>query len=155
MTKSTEDAGGVRYRIENAHELGTLRCRDHARRLITSAWQAGDREDVDTKRLRRWAHQFGFGGHCFTKSRRFSITVKALREARETHAAAASDVEAKSDHKLVHVSVWSYAGSAYPKAGDALLAASSHARAREHRRLAREAAIDDASRVNHEYGEAA
>ena len=37
--------------------------------------------------MRRWAHQFGFGGHCFTKSRRFSTTFKALREARATHAA--------------------------------------------------------------------
>ena len=81
-TKSTEDAGGVRHRIEHEHELRDLRCRDHARRLITSAWQAGAREEVDGKRMRRWAHQFGFGGHCFTKSRRFSTTFKALREAR-------------------------------------------------------------------------
>ena len=46
-------------------------------------------------------------------------------------------------------------GSGYRKAGDPLLAASSHARAREHRRLAREAAIDEAGRANHGHGEAA
>jgi Replication initiator protein, pSAM2 len=86
-TKSTEAAGGVGHRIENANELDGLRCRDHARRLIADAWHAGDREDVDEKRMRRWAHQFGFGGHCFTKSRRFSTTFKALREARAAHAA--------------------------------------------------------------------
>jgi hypothetical protein len=138
-TKSTEDAGGVRYRIEDAHELERLQCREHARRLITGAWHAGDQEHVDTKRIRRWAHQFGFGGHCFTKSRRFSTTFKALREARAQHAAdRAGETAAKSDHNLLDVSAWSYAGSGYRKAGDALLAASSHARAREHRRLARE-----------------
>jgi hypothetical protein len=157
-TKSTEDAGGVRYRIEQAHELGGLRCREHARRLITSAWHAGAREEVDEKRMRRWAHQFGFGGHCFTKSRRFSTTFKALREARAMHAAgaaaAAVDASAKGDHNLVHASGWNYAGSGYPKAGDALLAASRHARAREHRRLARDATIDEASRANDKHREA-
>ena len=75
------------YRIERAHELDRLRCREHARRLITGAWHAGA-QGCDAKRMRRWAHQFGFGGHCFTKSRRFSTTFKALREARAGHAAA-------------------------------------------------------------------
>jgi hypothetical protein len=56
---------------------------------------------------------------------------------------------------LIHVGDWHYAGSGYPKAGDALLADSSHARAREHRRVAREAAMDEASKANHEDGEAA
>jgi len=55
---------------------------------------------------------------------------------------------------LIHVSAWGYAGSGYRKAGDALLADSSHARAREHRRLARDAAMDEASRANHDHREA-
>lgn len=135
-TKSTEAVGGVTSKIEHEHELGALRCRDHTRRHIESAWHLAGRRDLDGKRLRRWAHQLGYGGHCFTKSRRFSTTFKALREARATHAAAAAvETSAKSDHNLVHVSAWSYAGSGYPRAGDALLAASSHARAREQRRL--------------------
>jgi hypothetical protein len=144
-TKSTEEAGGVGYRIEHEHELRDLRCRDHARRLITGAWHAGDREEVDEKRMRRWAHQFGFGGHCFTKSRRFSTTFKALREARATYAARrstpADEASAKGDHNLIRISAWQYAGRGYPRAGDALLAVSSHARAREQRRAAREAAV--------------
>jgi Replication initiator protein, pSAM2 len=157
-TKSTKDTGGVGYRIEQRSELECLPCRQHARRLITAAWHAGDREEIDTKRARRWAHQFGFGGHCFTKSRRFSTTFKALREARASHAARrsvpASEPAAKSDHNLIRVGAWSYAGRGYPKAGDTLLAESSHARAREHRRLAREAAMDEAGRAHHEHREA-
>ena len=90
--------------------------------------------------MRRWTHQFGFGGHCVTKSRRFSTTFKALREARATYAADGAAAEAKSDHNVVRVSAWTYAGSGYPRPGDALLAASSHARAREQRQPAREAA---------------
>ena len=112
-TKSSQDAAGVPQRIEHAHELEGLRCREHAKRLITSAWQLGEREEIDTKRMRRWAHQFGFGGHCFTKSRRFSPTFKALREARATHAAthapAGGEATAKSDHAFVRVSVSPFA----------------------------------------------
>jgi hypothetical protein len=139
-TKSTEDAGGVGHRIEHTHELGGLRCREHARRLIASAWHAGARSDVDEKRLRRWAHQFGFGGHCFTKSRRFSTTFKALREARASYAAGPQAAGAKSDHNLIRISAWEWAGSGYRKSGDELLAISAHARAREQRQAAREAA---------------
>jgi hypothetical protein len=149
-TKSTQDSGGVARRIEHEHELDELRCREHARRLITGAWQAGKRENVHGERMRRWAHQFGFGGHCFTKSRRFSTTFKALREARALyvagHSAPTGEAPAKSDHNLIHFGAWRYAGRGYRNAGDALLAASSHARAREHRRLAREAASDEGKR---------
>jgi hypothetical protein len=118
-----------------------LRCRDHARRLITSAWRAGAREEVDEKRMRRWAHQFGFGGHCFTKSRRFSTTFKALREARAIHAAGPAAAAAKSDHNLIHVSVWGFAGRGYRKAGDGLLSTSMRERAKAQRVLAREERI--------------
>jgi hypothetical protein len=141
-TKSTEDAGGASHRIEQAHELRDLRCREHPRRLITSAWELGEREEVDGERMRRWAHQFGFGGHCFTKSRRYGPTFKALREARAAYAAdravPADEQAAESDHNLIRISVWHYAGRGYPRSGDALLAASSHARAREQGRAARE-----------------
>jgi hypothetical protein len=138
-TKSTKDAGGLDYRIEHAHELDRLPCREHAKRLIAGAWHAGDREHVDTERIRRWAHQFGFGGHCFTKSRRYSTTFKALRQARAEHAAAAATGEAaKSDHNLIHIGVWEFAGRGYRKSGDELLATSIHTRARDRRRAARE-----------------
>ncbi|MBM7784969.1 hypothetical protein JOD67_001649 [Tenggerimyces flavus] len=33
-------------------------------------------------RLRRWAHMPGYGGHFFTKSRRYSTTFGQLRRAR-------------------------------------------------------------------------
>jgi hypothetical protein len=34
------------------------------------------------RRLRRWAHMLGFGGHFLTKSRRYSITFALLRNNR-------------------------------------------------------------------------
>jgi hypothetical protein len=149
-TKSTEAVGGVTSRIKNEHELRDLQCREHARRHIETAWRLGACSDVDGKRLRRWAHQLGYGGHCFTKSRRYSTTIKALREARAQHAAGhsrpAGEDAAKSDHRSIRHKAWRYAGRGYPKAGDALLAASVAARAREHRCLAREGREDDHGR---------
>jgi hypothetical protein len=142
-TKSTEAVGGVTARIKSERELRGLRCGDHARRHIEASWRLGANPQLDGERLRRWAHQLGYGGHCFTKSRRYSTTFKALREARATHAAGhpapASERAAKSDHNLIRQNAWRYAGRGYPRAGDALLASSSAARARERRLLAREA----------------
>ena len=103
-TKSTEAVGGVTSRIKAEGELRGLRCRDHARRHIETAWRLGARPELDGRRLRRWAHQLGYGGHCFTKSRRYSTTFKALREARAEHAAAhraLGDTSTKSDHNLI------------------------------------------------------
>jgi hypothetical protein len=145
-TKSTEAVGGVMSKIKSERELRRLRCRDHARRHIEAAWTLGARVELDGKRLRRWAHQLGYGGHCFTKSRRYSTTFKALRGARAQHAAAAysavaGDVAAKTDHNLIRHKAWRYGGRGYPKAGDALLALSSAARTRE-RRLAARVEVD-------------
>ena len=36
----------------------------------------------ERRKLRRWAHQFGYGGHTLTKSRNYSVTFAALRSAR-------------------------------------------------------------------------
>ena len=118
-TKSTEAVGGVTSRIRSEGELKNLRCRNHARRHIESAWRLGARSGFDGKRLRRWAHQLGYGGHCFTKSRRFSTTFKALREARAVHAANRAtplgETSRESDHNLIHVGAWRCAGRGYPQ----------------------------------------
>ena len=130
---------GTDQRIER--ELAGLRCREHARRLITSASQLGEREEVDGKRMRRRAHQLGFGGHCFTKTRRYAPTFKPRREARALGAAGrsarAGEAAAESDHNVIRVSAWDYAGRGYPRSGDALLAGSTLARTREQGALAR------------------
>jgi hypothetical protein len=46
-TKSPADAGGVGSRIEKESELGHLGCREHARRLVSGAWQVGALPEVD------------------------------------------------------------------------------------------------------------
>jgi hypothetical protein len=104
-TKSTESVGGVTLRIRSEGELRGLRCCDHVRRHIDSAWQLGARLDLDGKRLRRWRTSSATAATVFTKSRRYSTTFKALCEARAEHAAAhqpnAAGAPATSDHNWV------------------------------------------------------
>jgi Replication initiator protein, pSAM2 len=104
-----------------------------------------DRHDP---RLAACAHQFGHRGHCLTKSRRYSTTLTALRQARHEHAARTSDHHSGSgapgqlalaDHgPTLRISSLHYAGQGHFTAADELLARSAANRAREHKRLARE-----------------
>ncbi|MFF0222743.1 replication initiator [Streptomyces sp. NPDC004629] len=82
-TKGAETATGALDRpLKFAAELAQLDISDHARRLIRTAWTLGARKDLEHLRLRAWAHMLGFRGHFSTKSRRYSTTLGALRDAR-------------------------------------------------------------------------
>ena len=79
-TKSIELAGGSVHRITPG-DLDRLALRDHPRRLAETALEL--HEHNRGLRLARCAHQNGYRGHCLTKSRRYSTTFVALRQARE------------------------------------------------------------------------
>jgi hypothetical protein len=81
-TKATETAaGGVLIpRVRSMREVRALRLPRHAKQLVVAAWRAGRVPGLE--RARRWAHQFGYGGHTVTKSRDYSVTFTALRAAR-------------------------------------------------------------------------
>ena len=72
------------YRLD-AGDVERLRVRPHVRRFVECAWRLGGYRHLQPLRLRRWAHSLGFRGHCFTKSRRYSTTFTALRQARHEH----------------------------------------------------------------------
>jgi hypothetical protein len=82
-TKGAETATGTLDRpIRFLAELAHLHLTDHARRMIRTAWTLGARKDLQHLRLRAWAHMLGFRGHFSTKTRRYSTTLGALRNAR-------------------------------------------------------------------------
>jgi hypothetical protein len=150
-TKSTEAVGGVTVRItvDNVDIHGSAMT--HLGRLIRAAWQLGHVPDTPENRryraLRRWAHRLGHGGHFTTKSRVYSITFRAIRQARRDHARAQA---ARSRFRLVDhaerheaqtttvVQVYSYVGQGWLTNGDAMLAMTAATLARERRRTARE-----------------
>jgi hypothetical protein len=126
-TKGAETATGALDRpLKFAAELARLDLSDHARRLIRTAWTLGARKDLAHLRLRAWAHMLGFRGHFSTKSRRYSTTLGALREARaawrraQATAAAANGPEPETTYVLAH---WVFAGTGLSDA-EAWLAAS-------------------------------
>jgi hypothetical protein len=89
----------------------------------------------------------GFGGHFSTKSRRYSTTLGVLRRARVAYAMRRRRGDAlpldawgrpEDDQAVIVVASWIYVGRGYRTTGEAWLAASAAARAREARRIAKE-----------------
>lgn len=97
--------------------------------------------------LRRWVHMAGFRGHFASKSRRYSTTLGAIRRKRRDFRRREASERARllgqhdpyedEDTTLV-VAEWRFAGLGYLTAGDAALALSAAARARERRDAARD-----------------
>jgi hypothetical protein len=81
-TKATEAAtdGTPVKPIRSPMQLKDLSLKSHARALVTASWHTGQRTGIES--FKRWAHQFGYGGHTLTKSRQYSVTFAALRAAR-------------------------------------------------------------------------
>ncbi len=53
--------------------------------MILTCWHLGALPELEDLRLRKWAHMLGFRGHFSTKSRAYSVTLGALRQARADH----------------------------------------------------------------------
>jgi hypothetical protein len=140
-TKSTDATGHVSKRIT---ENSILIYADdtHPGRIINVAWQLGDAPDYT--RLRRWAHMLGFGGHFFTKNNQYSTTFKLLRKARTDWRRRCDrpDVQLAAEHDedtVLVINDLDFDGMGWHSTGDALLANTSAALARERRRAARDA----------------
>jgi hypothetical protein len=95
-------------------------------------------------RLRRWAHMLGFGGHFATKSRRYSTTHTKLRAERRawrrnhhTRQRTQTRDMGGEDTTLVIANLV-LAGIGWHTTADAALAASTAARAREQRQIAKQ-----------------
>jgi hypothetical protein len=90
--------------------------------------------------LRRWAHMLGYRGHFATKSRRYSTTLRVLRAARRDWVRRQQPTAKarRATGHVVTITDLQWAGRGWRTTGDALLALSAAARAREQRRIARE-----------------
>lgn len=73
VTKAVGIPGMPKTRIRHAAEIPPLRCPAHLKQMIAVALRLG---------FGRWAHQFGYGGHPLTKSRRYSVTFGYVRRER-------------------------------------------------------------------------
>jgi hypothetical protein len=145
-TKGTEITGHTSGRI-TPDTIGVYADPNgsHTQRLVHTCWQLG--RDPGYASLRRWAHMLGFGGHFFTKARRYSVTFGLLRLARlsyrrnQTRGPEHEPIRA-ADHieeetTLIVGNLW-YAGTGWKTTGDALLANTAADQARKRREAGRE-----------------
>jgi hypothetical protein len=146
-TKGTETVGVTLDHRVCEVELEGLNMPAHVAELVRACWELGGRPSLAGLRLRKWAHMLGFGGHFSSKSRRYSTTLGALRRARVAYAIRrrrghSLPLDAwgrpEDDQAVIVVASWCYIGSGYQTTGEAWLAASAAARAREARRIAKE-----------------
>jgi hypothetical protein len=147
-TKATEGFGSGldgRLTADDLERLDGLPA--HVAELVRACWELGARPELEGLRLRAWAHMLGFRGHWSTKSRRYSTTFTVLRRARVSFAKRRRARDGvpldawgrpEDDQAVIVVASWSYVGSGYRTTGEAWLAASAAARAREVRRIAKE-----------------
>lgn len=148
-TKSSS-ALGMLDRPLRGEDIENLRVNDHVRALVETCWSLAARPEYKDLHLRRWAHMLGFGGHWGTKSRTYSTTFAALRDARAQWAAARNGEHADDDGAAAVASLRAV-GIGYKSAGDAWLAETAARNRAEARALARaERARTDGGKANHE-----
>jgi len=144
-TKSADDTGV----FDNPHHR---RIRATTRSLAVRA-RASAAEGAATESpyalLGKWVHMLGFRGHFASKSRRYSITLGALRRARRRAqaliaesrdsgrpvdlAALEADLLADEDaDTTLVIGHWTYAGTGWATEGQRVLANAAAARAREY-----------------------
>ncbi len=142
-TKSTEVTGHASNRLnDDTINLYADGDGSHTERLIEACWQLG--QPGDWRRLRRWAHMLGFGGHFLTKSRTYSITFALLRGQRVVFRRARGagperDAADGAEPTTLVVNFLQFVGAGWQTPADAMLANTSAAMAREHQQAAREA----------------
>ncbi|MPY79808.1 MAG: hypothetical protein GEV04_15330 [Actinophytocola sp.] len=158
-TKATEEAGHTSRRLSEIDIIRLTEHDTHQSRQLQACWSLGrrpfyitsarDREEWDGSwgKLCKWAHMLGFGGHFSTKSRRYSTTLGALRAVRRAYQRGepiepppdtpARDDDQDGDDAAVTL-IWTFDGAGWLTTGDAALANTSAAMARERRQTARE-----------------
>ena len=90
-TKTTDGSRELARRFHSRQQVEGLITDPHARRLALTAWDLAGRPEYGSLNLRAHAHAFGFTGQLITKSRAYSTTFGALREARVAYMSARGD----------------------------------------------------------------
>jgi hypothetical protein len=140
VTKSLTVPGLPDRRFRHRADIATLRCHQHYRQLMTTAWDLAAAQATADPRLRKWAHLLGYGGHCLTKSRHYSVTFSQLRAERRQYQRHLRYPDGERDPwgrpldetVVLILKTWSYAGTGYGGTAEAQMAFASAARARDH-----------------------
>ena len=119
----------------------------HQGRLVEATRRLAHLPGLRHLKLDRAVESVGYRGHWSTKSRRYSTTFRALRHARRMHVRRKRSPHGvpldtwgrpEDDDKVITHGIWRFVGCGYRTTGEAFLAMSAAARARENKRLALE-----------------
>ncbi|MFC7547167.1 replication initiator [Plantactinospora sp. GCM10030261] len=142
VTKSTEVTGQTLRRVDDITIDIHGDPATHVGRLIRACWDLGDHEPYH--RLRRWAHQYGYGGHITTKSRAFSVTYGHIRLQRTIWRRTEGHPHTWDDEHTDRVIYQlGYQATGWITTGDALLANTAAAQARARHLAGLDALADD------------
>ena len=81
-TKSSSEDPRLDARVLSLDDLEARNLPDHLHAMVATALDLGADPALEDLRLDRHAHRLGFGGHFLTKSRGYSTSFGALRQAR-------------------------------------------------------------------------
>ncbi|MBQ0954114.1 replication initiator protein RepSA [Streptomyces violaceoruber] len=142
-TKAAESTGTLDRRIGELAELDRHDVPDHTRRLVEACKVLDPL--YPERRLWAWAHMLGFRGHFSSKSRHYSTTLGALRQARADYRAAQDHTALALDDRepdtVLVLTDWQYAGHGHTP-GESVLAATIARNLQLNRETAREALRD-------------
>lgn len=82
VTKTSGDALELARRFDSRSDIAYRVSNPHLRLMALHAWDIGAEAALASLKLREHAHSLGYAGHLITKSRGFSTTFGALRQAR-------------------------------------------------------------------------
>jgi Replication initiator protein, pSAM2 len=132
-TKASADHPVLEHRIVSEADLARRGAPPHLHRMAATAWALGDEPGLKRFGLRRHAHRLGYSGHFLTKSRNYSTTFGALREARvlwkESRRFGAAGPATVSRRAR-----WRVVGSGWANKGEALFAGAQQRQRAEDRR---------------------
>ena len=119
----------------------------HQGRLVAAVRKLAHLPELRHLKLDRAVDSIGYKGHWSSKSRRYSTTFRALRHARRVHVKRKNSPQGvpldswgrpEDDGQVFTRRTWRFVGCGYRTSGEALLAMSAAARARDNKRLALE-----------------
>ncbi|MFC8079853.1 replication initiator [Streptomyces sp. NPDC057307] len=138
-SKSVGDSGGLDQPVTSDEEISLAPVSPHLRTLMATCWRLGGLVELLHLRLRPWTHTLGYRGHVLTKSRRYSTTYRALRDARTANQQTPDGDPSHSPEETETVSAWRYVGSGHTPGESEIAAglAQDHAERREIERTLR------------------
>ena len=135
-TKSSAQHRGLEHRILSLADLERRDLPPHLHWMASTAWLLGDDPELEHLGLQRHAHRLGYGGHFISKSRTYSTTFGALRDARSLwHERRRRSDDAASPDRVTD-GRWRAVGTGWANSGEGLFAGYQRRQRAEERRQA-------------------